>query len=179
LDERGFFRVHQFNKIEQIVFCKPDQSPKFFEELAKNAEQFLSSLGIPFRTVNVCTGDIGILANKKFDIEGWSPREGKYIELMSCSNCTDYQARRANTKFLDSNGEKKLVHTLNSTMVASTRFLRIALENWQTKDGKIKIPKLLWPYMNGKKEIGFSKPKKPTKTKIVQKSKSAKRKRKK
>lgn len=180
LEERGFFRVHQFNKVEQIVFCEPGEGPKLFEELAKNAEQFLDSLGIPYRTVNVCTGDMGILASKKFDVEGWSPREGKFIELMSCSNCTDYQARRANTKFLDSDGERKLVHTLNSTMVASTRFLRIALENWQTKDGKIKIPKPLWKYMNGKKEIGghksASKPKALKKAKSIKPSKPKRKK---
>ncbi len=165
LDERGFFRVHQFNKIEQIVFCKPEESPVLFEQLAKNAELFLDSLGIPYRTVNVCTGDIGIIASKKFDVEGWSPREGKYIELMSCSDCTDYQARRANAKFVDSDGEKKLVHTLNSTMVASTRFLRIAIENWQTKEATIRIPKPLWKYMNGKKEFSLPKPKAAKKTK--------------
>lgn len=155
LDERGFFRVHQFNKVEQIVFCRPDESPAFFEELANNAEAFLDSLGIAFRTVNVCTGDIGVIASKKYDVEGWSPREGKYIELISCSNCTDYQARRLNAKFVDSDGERKLVHTLNSTMIATTRFLRILLENNQTLKGTVKVPKPLWKYMNGKKEIGL------------------------
>jgi seryl-tRNA synthetase len=154
LDERGFFRVHQFNKIEQIVFCKPEESPVFFEKMGKNSQAVLEALQIPYRVVNVCTGDMGVIANKKFDFEGWSPREGKFIELMSLSNCTDYQARRLNCKFVDKDGERKLVHTLNDTMIATTRFLRIAIENWQTKEGIIKIPKPLWSYMNGKKEIG-------------------------
>lgn len=169
LDERGFFRVHQFNKIEQVVLCHPSQSKRLFEELAKNAEEFLQLLNIAFRTVNVCTGEIGIIASQKFDIEGWSPREQQFIELMSCSNCTDYQARRLNAKLFENN-EKVLVHTLNNTMVATTRFLRIALENWQTKDGTVKIPKPLWKYMNGKKEIGAV-PQKPNKSKSKRKTK--------
>jgi len=156
LDERGLFRVHQFNKIEQVIFCKEEDSEKFHEELLRNSEDFLKLLGIPFRVVNVCTGDIGVVASKKYDIEAYSPREKKYIEVMSCSNCTDFQARRLNIKYFDGK-EKKLVHTLNNTMVATARMLRLILENFQTKQGTVKIPKALWPYMLGLKEL---KPKK-------------------
>jgi len=153
LDERGFFRVHQFNKIEQFVFCRPEDSWKLFEEIAKNSETLLNGLGIPFEKTNVCTGDIGIIAAKKYDLNGWSPREGKYIELMSCSNCTDYQARRLAIKYRKKNGEKELVHTINNTMVATTRMLRVLIENYQTKQGTIKVPKVLQKYMSGLKEI--------------------------
>ncbi|MBU2100892.1 serine--tRNA ligase [Candidatus Micrarchaeota archaeon] len=156
LDERGLFRVHQFNKIEQVIFCRPEDSKKFHEELLNNSEQLMKLLGIPCRVVNVCTGDIGVVASKKYDVEGYSPREKKYIEVMSCSNCTDFQSRGLNIKFFDKN-EKKFVHTLNNTMVATARMLRLVLENFQTKKGTVKIPKALLPYMNGIKEL---KPKK-------------------
>jgi len=154
LDERGFFRVHQFNKIEQIILCMPEDSYKWIEVLRKNAEELLTALGIPWNTTNVCTGDMGTVAAKKYDINGWSPRENKYIELMSCSNCTDYQSAGLNMRFRKKNMEKGLVHTLNSTMVATTRTLRIIIENFQTKQGTIKVPKPLQKYMNGLKEIG-------------------------
>jgi len=153
LDERGFFRVHQFNKIEQFVFCKPEESWKLFEEIAKNAEDFMKGLKIPYEKVNVCTGDIGIIAAKKYDINGWSPREGKFIELMSCSNCTSYQARRLGIRYRKKDGEKETVHTLNNTMVATTRMLRAIIENYQTKKGTIKVPIVLQKYMGKVKEI--------------------------
>lgn len=153
LDERGFFRVHQFNKIEQFVFCTPEQSQKFFEEIAANTEILLNGLKIPFEKVNVCTGDIGNIAAKKYDFNGWSPREEKYIELMSCSNCTDYQARRLGIRYRKKNGEKAVLHTLNNTMVATTRMLRVIIENYQTKKGTILVPKVLQKYMAGLKEI--------------------------
>ena len=153
LDERGFFRVHQFNKIEQVIICKPNDSWKVFEEISKNQQEFFQALEIPYQIVNVCTGDIGIVAAKKYDLEAWSPREGKYIELGSCSNCTTYQAVRLNIKYRKANGEKEFVHTLNSTMIPTTRMLRILIENYQTKEGTIKIPKELQKYMNNKTEI--------------------------
>ncbi|MCX6804364.1 MAG: serine--tRNA ligase [Candidatus Diapherotrites archaeon] len=153
LDERGFFRVHQFNKIEQVVLCKPEHSWKEFESISKNQEVLFQKLEIPYRIVNVCTGDMGIVAAKKFDLEGWSPREGKYIELGSCSNCTSYQAVRLNIKYKKKDGTKEYVHTLNNTMVPTTRTLRVLIENYQTKEGTIKIPKALQQYMNGKTEI--------------------------
>ncbi|MDO8634297.1 MAG: serine--tRNA ligase [archaeon] len=153
LDERGLFRVHQFNKVEQFVFCRPDQSDKLLEELVSNAENFLKKLEIPFQTTNVCTGDIGAVAAKKYDVNGWSPREKKFIELMSISNCTSYQSRRLGVKYRQKGLDKDYVHTLNGTLVATARLLRIILENNQTKDGRLEIPKVLRPFMGGKKEI--------------------------
>ena len=154
LDERGFFRVHQFNKVEQFVFCKPEDSWKMFEEIAKNSQTILKNLGIPFNVTDICTGDIGTVAAKKFDVNGYSPRENKYIELMSCSNCTDYQARRLNIRYRKKGSvDKAPVHTLNNTMIATTRFLRVLIENYQTEKGTIEVPKALRPYMNGLAEI--------------------------
>lgn len=169
LDERGFFRVHQFNKIEQFIFCKPEDSWKEFEELAKNSEKLLEGLKIPYEKVNVCTGDIGIIAAKKYDLNGWSPREEKFIELMSCSNCTDYQARRLGIKLRKKNGEKEVLHTLNNTMVATTRMLRVIIENYQTKQGTIKVPAVLQKYMNNIKEIKSKTSKKAQKRKKTEK----------
>ncbi len=157
LDERGFFRVHQFNKIEQVIICKPQDSWEIFEQISKNQQEFFDVLKIPYRIVNVCTGDIGIVAAKKYDLEAWSPREGKYIELGSCSNCTAYQAVRLNIKYRKANGEKEFVHTLNNTMIPTTRMLRIIIETYQTKEGTIKIPQALQKYMNGKTEIKLNK----------------------
>ncbi|MFH1722391.1 MAG: serine--tRNA ligase [Candidatus Altiarchaeota archaeon] len=152
VDERGLFRVHQFDKIEQFIFSKPDDSWKFHEELLANAEDLIKKLEVPYKVVNVCTGDIGTVAAKKYDIEGWSPREEKYIELMSCSNCTSYQATRLSIK-VRAGQEKEYVHTLNSTMVATSRMLRLIIENYQTKEGQVEIPKALQPYMGGQKKI--------------------------
>ncbi|MBT4192664.1 MAG: serine--tRNA ligase [Candidatus Diapherotrites archaeon] len=157
IDERGLFRVHQFNKIEQVVICKPQDSWKIHEQLSKNQQELMDALEIPYRIVNVCTGDIGIVAAKKYDLEGWSPREGKYIELGSCSNCTSYQANRLNIKYRKKDGTKEFVHTLNNTMVPTTRTLRVIIENYQTDKGTIVIPKALQKYMNGKKEITVNK----------------------
>ncbi len=152
LDERGLFRVHQFNKIEQFIFCAPDDSWGLHEELLANAEALMQTLELPYRVVNVCTGDIGTVAAKKYDVEGWSPREHKYIELMSCSNCTGYQARRLGIR-MRAGQDKQTVHTLNSTMVATSRALRLILETYQTTDGALTMPKALQPYLNGVKEI--------------------------
>jgi seryl-tRNA synthetase len=153
VDTRGIFRVHQFNKIEQFVFCKPEDSWKFHEELIANAEEIFKKLEIPYRIVNICTGDLGIIASKKYDIEAWSPRQNKYIEVVSCSNCTAYQSVRANIKYKKINGEKEYLHTLNSTAIATSRALVVILENFQNKDGSVTIPKALVPYMNGLTKI--------------------------
>ncbi|MBI4044287.1 MAG: serine--tRNA ligase [Candidatus Diapherotrites archaeon] len=153
LDERGLFRVHQFNKVEQFVFCRPEESYKLLEELVSNAENFLKKLEIPFQTTNVCTGDIGTVAAKKYDVNGWSPREKKFIELMSVSNCTSYQSRRLGVKYRQKGLDKDYVHTLNGTLVATARMLRVILENYQKKDGSLEIPKALRPFMGGQKEI--------------------------
>ncbi len=149
LDERGFFRVHQFNKIEQIVICSPEESPAFHARIVSNTEKLFQGLGIPYRVVNVCTGDLGIVAAKKFDIEGWSPREKKYFELASLSNCTTYQAVRLNIKVSSPDGSKRYAHTLNATAIATARMLRCILENYQTPDGGFDVPPVLQPYMYG------------------------------
>jgi seryl-tRNA synthetase len=153
LDERGLFRLHQFDKVEQIVICKPEDSPKWHEEMLKNAEQLVKDFELPYHVINICTGDIGTVASKKYDLECWSTREKKYFETHSLSNCTSYQAVRLNIKYRKNDGEKEYVHTLNATEVAIPRMLRAIIENHQTKEGTIKIPKALQPYMHGKTEI--------------------------
>jgi len=152
IDTRGLFRMHQFNKVEQFIFCKPEENTALHEDLLANTEQLHKELGLPYRIVNICTGDIGTVAAKKYDLEAWSPRQEKYIELASCSNCTDYQARRLNIRYGKYGGEKAFVHTLNSTGIATSRVMLAIIENFQNED-TIKIPKVLWPYMNGKKEF--------------------------
>ncbi|MGC8608911.1 MAG: serine--tRNA ligase [Thermoplasmata archaeon] len=143
-DTKGIFRVHQFNKIEQFIFCKPEDSWDFLEEILKNAEDIYRSLGIPYRVVNVCSGELGRLAAKKYDIEAWFPSQGKFREIVSASNDTDYQARSLNIKYR-SHGTNVYVHTLNSTAIATTRILVAIMENFQ-EDGKIKVPDVLVPY---------------------------------
>ncbi|RLF94494.1 serine--tRNA ligase [Thermococci archaeon] len=144
-ETKGFFRVHQFNKIEQIIICKPEESWKYHEELLKNAMDLFESLGLHFRVVNICTGDIGTVAAKKYDIETWMPVQNEYRELVSCSNCTDYQARRLNIRYRTKEGNK-FVHTLNSTCIATTRALVAILENFQNSDGSITVPEVLRKY---------------------------------
>jgi seryl-tRNA synthetase len=153
VDTRGLFRVHQFNKVEQFVFCAPEDSPKFHEEILKNAKDVFQTIGVPFRVVAVCTGDIGTVAAKKYDIEGWSPRQERYVELVSCSNCTDYQARRLRLRAGRVGAEKRVPHTLNSTAVATSRALVVILENFQQADGSVEIPKALRPYMGGRDRL--------------------------
>ena len=154
IDTKGLFRRHQFNKVEQFVFCRPEDSWKIHEELVKNAEEIFKGLEIPYHVVNICTGDIGTVAAKKYDIEVWMPRQNKYGEVVSCSNCTDYQARRLNIKCGKEGGEKRVLHTLNSTAVATSRAIVAVLENYQNKDGTVTVPKVLVPYMNGLKVLG-------------------------
>ncbi|MBS3098478.1 serine--tRNA ligase [Candidatus Woesearchaeota archaeon] len=156
IDEKGLFRVHQFNKIEQFIFCKPEDSRKFHEELIKNAEDIFKKLKLPYRVVSICTGDIGTVAAKKYDLEAYMPREKEYKEVVSCSNCTSYQAVRLNVKYAKGDA-KEYVHTLNSTAIATGRALRAIVENYQQKDGSIKVPAVLVPYMNGVKVIGKKK----------------------
>jgi len=156
-DDKGIFRVHQFNKVEQIVYCKPEDSYQFFEELQKNSEELFKDLEIPFRVVQICTGDIGNKQALQYDIEAWMPgqndKKGMYREVTSCSNCTNYQAVTLNTKIIRKDGWKEYVHILNNTALTDTRPIIAILENFQTKQGTVKIPKALWPYMNGIKEI--------------------------
>ncbi len=152
VDEKGLFRVHQFNKVEQFIFCKPEQSWKLHEELIKNAEEIYKKLKLPYRIMNVCTGDIGTVAAKKYDLEVYMPREKAYKEVVSCSNCTSYQAVRLGIKYRKGD-KKEYVHTLNSTAIATGRTIRAIIENYQQKDGSIKVPTVLQPYMNKKKVI--------------------------
>ncbi len=152
-DTKGIFRVHQFNKIEQFIFSTRDQSQKEHELLIKNAEDLFKKLELPYRVVNVCTGDIGAVAAKKYDIEVWMPHQKAYREMVSCSSCTDYQSRKLNIKHGKEGGEKHLVHTLNSTAIATSRAIVAILENNQQKNGTVTIPKALWSYMNGTKVI--------------------------
>jgi len=154
-DTRGIFRTHQFNKIEQFIFCKPEGSWKIHEELIKNAEELVQKLGLAYRVVNVCTGDIGTVAAKKYDVEAWMPAQNAYREIISCSNCTDYQARRLNIKYREKEGEapKGFVHTLNSTAIATGRTIVAILENYQQEDGSIVIPEALRRYMGGIEKI--------------------------
>ncbi len=151
---RGLFRMHHFNKIEQFVFCHPDDSWNIHEELQKNVESFFKSLDIPINIVNVCTGDMGSMAAKKYDTNAWMA-DGIYREVVSNSNCTDYQARRLNVKFREKEGAPPagFVHTLNSTLVATSRAMVSLIENNQQEGGTVKIPKVLWPYMSGVKEL--------------------------
>lgn len=154
-DTRGIFRTHQFNKVEQFVFCKPEDSSRIHEELIHNAEEIVQKLGLPYRVVNVCTGDIGTVAAKKYDIEAWMPAQNAYREIVSCSNCTDYQARRLNIKYREKEGEapKGFVHTLNSTALATGRTIVAILENYQHEDGSVTIPEALRRYMGGIEKI--------------------------
>ncbi len=142
--------MHQFNKVEQFIFCLPEDSWKFHEELQRNAENLYKSLGLHFRVVNVCTGDIGMIAAKKFDIEVWMS-DGEYREVGSNSNCTDYQARRLNIRFREKEGQAPagFVYTLNNTALATSRTMMVILEQFQQKDGSVVIPKVLRPFMGG------------------------------
>ena len=149
-DTRGIFRTHQFNKIEQFIFCTPEQSWKLHEELLQNAESLVQKLCLPYRVVNVCTGDIGTVAAKKYDIEAWMPAQEGYREIISCSNCTDYQARRLNIRYREKEGAptKGVVHTLNSTAIATGRTMVAILENFQQEDGSVVVPQNLRKYMS-------------------------------
>lgn len=151
LDTKGLFRVHQFHKVEQFVFCRPEESFDLHEELLANAEEIYTLLGLPYRVVSICTGDIGTVAAKKYDIEAWMPREGAYREVVSCSNCTSYQAVRANIRVRDAHDfeSKRFIHTLNSTAVATSRTIRAILENYQEEGGNVRVPSVLRQYMNG------------------------------
>lgn len=147
---KGLFRVHQFNKVEQFIFCLAEQSWKLHEELQLNSEQLYQKLGLHYRVVNVCTGDIGIVPARKYDIEVWMV-DGRFREIGSNSNCTDYQARRLNVKFREGLGKppKGFVHTLNNTALATSRTMMAILEHFQQKDGSVIVPPVLRPYMNG------------------------------
>lgn len=154
-DTKGFYRVHQFTKIEQVAICKADydEQYKIHDFLLNNSEEILQDLKIPYRVVQVCTGDIGQGQVRKHDIEAWMPSRNSYSETHSCSSFNDFQARRSNIKYKDENGELKYAFTLNNTAIASPRILIPIIENYQNEDGSITIPEVLVPYMGGMTKI--------------------------
>ncbi|TXT60954.1 MAG: Serine--tRNA ligase [Promethearchaeota archaeon] len=154
-DTLGIFRVHQFEKIEQYIYCKPENSWQYHEELITNAEELYKKLEIPYRIVSIASGELNDNAAKKYDLEGWFPASKAYRELVSCSNCLDYQARKLKIRMGKVGGseEKEILHTLNSTAIATERTICSVIENFQNKDHTITIPKVLRKYMNGKKVI--------------------------
>ncbi len=152
LEERGVYRIHQFEKQEMIVVCRPEESPMWFEKLWQNTVDLFRSLDIPVRTLECCSGDLADLKVKSIDVEAWSPRQKKYFEVGSCSNLGDAQARRLKIRVNAENG-KYFAHTLNNTVVAPPRMLIAFLENNLQADGSVKIPKALQPYMGGKTEL--------------------------
>ena len=153
-DQKGIFRVHQFDKIEQFIFSKPEDSWKEHEKLLSIAEEFYQKLKIPYRVMLLSTGDTGNISAKTYDIEAWMAGQNAYREIVSCSNCLEYQARRLKIRFRDkTNDDTQYVHTLNSTLIATTRVLVAIMENFQTKDGHIRIPEVLQGYMGNQKEI--------------------------
>jgi len=153
-DTKGIFRVHQFEKVEQFVFAKPEESWQIHEDMLRNAEEFFQLLGIPYRVVVLCTSDLGKISAKTYDLEAWMPGQNAYREIVSCSNCLDYQARRLGVKYREKpNEESKFVHTLNSTLVATERTLVAIMENYQTSRGTVMIPDVLKPYMDSIDEL--------------------------
>lgn len=149
---RGLFRVHQFNKLEMYAYTLPEQSAETHEKILAIEEEIYQELGIPYRVINIASGDLGAPASKKYDIEYWSPVDGSYREITSCSNCTDYQARNLNIRVRRENGELQVVHTLNGTAVSLARCLVAAIENFQDGEDLV-LPKVLQPYMNNRERI--------------------------
>jgi len=153
-DQKGIFRVHQFDKIEQFVFSRPENSWKEHEKMLGVVEEFYQKLEIPHKVMLLSTGDMGKISAKTYDIEGWMAGQNAYREIVSCSNCLDYQARRLKIRFRDkTNEDTQYLHTLNSTLIATTRVMVSIMENFQTKDGHIRIPTVLQSYMGNQKEI--------------------------
>ena len=153
IEERGVYRIHQFEKQEMIVVCKPEESPMWFDKLWQNTVDLFRSLDIPVRTIECCSGDLADLKVKSYDVEAWSPRQKKYFEVGSCSNLGDAQARRLHIRVKGEDGNKYFAHTLNNTVVAPPRMLIAFLENNLQADGSIRIPEVLRPYMGGMTEI--------------------------
>lgn len=152
-DTKGIFRVHHFMKVEQFVFAHHDKSDEIHEEMIRNAEELFQGLKLPYRIVNIASGELNANAAKKFDLEAWFPAQDRYRELVSCSNVTDYQARKLNVTTGKAGGEKMFLHTLNSTAIATERAICAILENYQQPDGTVAIPAVLQPYMNDQKYI--------------------------
>jgi seryl-tRNA synthetase len=153
-DMKGIFRVHQFEKVEQVIFSRPEDSWKEHEKMLELTEQFYQRLGLPTRTILLCSADLGKISAKTYDIEAWFPGQSSYREIVSCSNCLDYQARRLRIRYRDNvNEETKLVHTLNSTLIATERTMVSIIENYQTDEGTVEVPEILRKYMGDAKEI--------------------------
>lgn len=153
-DMKGIFRVHQFEKVEQFIYSRPEESMMEHERMLAITEEFYEKIGIPYRLVLLCSADLGKISAKTYDIEAWMPSQNAYREIVSCSNCTDYQARRLGIRFRDkTNEETRLVHTLNGTLVATERTMVSILENFQTNRGTVEVPDILQRYMGDTKEI--------------------------
>ncbi len=152
-DTAGIIRVHQFDKIEMFSFCHPDKSEEEHELIREIEEEIMQELGFHYQVVNICGGDLGAPAAKKYDIEVWIPTQEKFRELTSCSNCTDYQSRRSKIKFKNQEGKNENLHTLNGTAIAIARTLVAILENYQNADGSVTIPEVLQAYMGGRSKI--------------------------
>ena len=150
---RGLFRVHQFNKLEMYVFCLPEQSKEMHEKILEIEEDIWQGLGVPYHVVNIAAGDLGAPAAKKYDMEYWSPVNQKYQEITSCSNCTDFQARAVNVRVRRKDGSVEFVHTLNGTAIPLARALVVMIENYAKPDGKMTVPEVLRPYLDGRAEI--------------------------
>lgn len=152
-DTRGLIRLHQFNKVEMVKFTKPEDSYAELEKMTNNAEEILQKLGLPYRVMALSTGDMGFSAAKTYDLEVWIPAQETYREISSCSNCEDFQARRAMIRYRDDNNKPQFLHTLNGSGLAVGRTVAAVLENYQNADGSVTIPDILVPYMGGIKEI--------------------------
>ena len=153
---KGLYRVHQFTKLEMFIFCKPDDSEAMHQEMLAYEEEIAQQLGIPYRVLLMCSGDLGAMAAKKYDLEAWMPGRGDYGEITSTSNTLDYQARSMNVKFKNSAGKNEYAHMLNGTAIVLSRFPIAILENYQQADGTVKVPDVLVKYM-GKDVIGLRK----------------------
>ncbi|MDF7822923.1 serine--tRNA ligase [Pontiellaceae bacterium B12227] len=152
-DTRGLLRVHQFDKVEMVKFTTPETSEEEHEKLTLDAEKVLQKLGLHYRVIELCTGDIGFSASKCYDIELWAPAQDKWLEVSSCSNFKDYQARRAGIRYRDENGKPQFVHTINGSGVALPRLVIAIMENYQNPDGSIDLPAAIQPYMGGLKKL--------------------------
>lgn len=152
-DTRGLIRMHQFNKVEMVKFAKPEESYAELEKMTRNAENILQKLNLPYRVVNLCTGDLGFSAAQTYDLEVWIPAQDTYREISSCSNCEDFQAHRAMIRYRNENGQLNYVHTLNGSGLAVGRTVAAVLENYQNEDGSVTIPNVLVPYMGGVTKI--------------------------
>ena len=157
INEKGLWRTHQFNKVEQFIFTSPEKTWDAFDELLKNSEEIMQTLKLPYRLVEMCTGDLGLWKSKAIDIEIYRPTTKSYGELMSLSNCTDFQTRELNIKLLRKNNTREMVHALNNTGIATSRMMVAILENFQNKDGTVTIPKVLRKYMFDKEVMKPSK----------------------